>query len=70
MTNGKTTLIQNGSKKKLCPATDNMFTYDVENPDYMDKTRNLLFVYMPLTFTRKNKKDATKEKEEKMTCYI
>ena len=46
--------------RKKCPhpTTDNVFTYNVENLDHIDKRINLLLTYMSRTFSGRTKKDA------------
>ena len=48
--------------------TDNVSSYNVENPDHSVERRDLLFVCMHETF-RKNRNYAAKEEEEQMASY-
>ena len=65
ITKGKTTLIQKDHSKRNYPQqlqTDNVFTYDVENPNCTNKRRNILLAGMPPTIFRRNEK-MTQEKK-------
>ena len=65
MTKGKTTLISKEPPKRDHPEqlTNNMFIYDVENPDRRKEKKSIIRVNAADYF-RKNRKDITGEQEE------